>query len=332
MKISVVDDDFILHGRSSPFYCRPEYYNNTAITRSRKSPASAVYNPLRYSGMSRSSSSNLKKSVSFSEDDLNSALADCQMKNSMDTADREVLELLNRSNKSSDWFTKPVHRSISPLGGATRSISPLGGATRSISPLGGATRSISPLGGAAEGLRPDYKTYNKMAEMNRLGDVYFPVTMKSSDILETTVISPKTISGPAKGLPEPGAPWRPVTPGNKKKTFHINDEKMSDLDKMYLMSKTAPVIKSSAVSPSPSPFHYEIAKLRMERLKIEEEHLLEVKRIRELERIRGPQPKWYELKGPTFHYEAHKNNELIRSHPNWQQLLDYRQQLLNATY
>ena len=42
---------------------------------------------------------------------------------------------------------------------------------------------------------------------------------------------------------------------------------------------------------SMSPFQHELARLRMERLRIEEAHILEVKRKEELERIRGPQPK-----------------------------------------
>ena len=41
-----------------------------------------------------------------------------------------------------------------------------------------------------------------------------------------------------------------------------------------------------------SPYQSELARLRMDRLRIEEEHLLEVKRQEELERIRGPSPKW----------------------------------------
>ena len=41
-----------------------------------------------------------------------------------------------------------------------------------------------------------------------------------------------------------------------------------------------------------SPFHLELSRLRQQRLQIEQEHLLEVKRQNELERIRGPANKW----------------------------------------
>ena len=44
---------------------------------------------------------------------------------------------------------------------------------------------------------------------------------------------------------------------------------------------------------SMSPYQHELARLRMERLRIEETHILQVKRQEELERIRGPQPKWF---------------------------------------
>jgi len=41
-----------------------------------------------------------------------------------------------------------------------------------------------------------------------------------------------------------------------------------------------------------SPYEAEVSRLRLEQLRLDEEHLLERKRQHELERIRGPQPKW----------------------------------------
>jgi len=41
-----------------------------------------------------------------------------------------------------------------------------------------------------------------------------------------------------------------------------------------------------------SPYEVELSRLRLEQLRVDEEHLLERKRQNELERIRGPQPKW----------------------------------------
>ena len=54
----------------------------------------------------------------------------------------------------------------------------------------------------------------------------------------------------------------------------------------------------SGAGLSMSPYQHELARLWMERLRIEEVHILEVKRKEELERIRGPQPKW--LVSPFF--------------------------------
>lgn len=82
---------------------------------------------------------------------------------------------------------------------------------------------------------------------------------------------------------------------------------------------------------SASPFEYELAKLRMERLRLEEQRILETKRQEELERIRGPTPKWYELKTPKFTYEHTKNNQLNNSRKDWQGLYDYRTKLLAAS-
>lgn len=42
-----------------------------------------------------------------------------------------------------------------------------------------------------------------------------------------------------------------------------------------------------------TPYQYELARLKMERLRLEEQRLLTSKREHELERIRGPEPKWY---------------------------------------
>ena len=54
----------------------------------------------------------------------------------------------------------------------------------------------------------------------------------------------------------------------------------------------------SGAGLSMSPYQHELTRLRMERLRIEEVHILEVKQKEELERIHGPQPKW--LVSPFF--------------------------------
>ncbi|XP_066462895.1 uncharacterized protein [Eleutherodactylus coqui] len=76
-----------------------------------------------------------------------------------------------------------------------------------------------------------------------------------------------------------------------------------------------------------SPYQQELTRLRLERLRVEEELLLEIKRQQELERTRGPKPKWYEMKNSQFHYEARKNNELLKSSKDYQSIFNYRQDL-----
>jgi hypothetical protein len=39
----------------------------------------------------------------------------------------------------------------------------------------------------------------------------------------------------------------------------------------------------------------------------------------------------YELKSPRFHYEAKKNNAVIKNKAQWQELMDYRADLERAS-
>ncbi|XP_069466229.1 uncharacterized protein DDB_G0287625-like [Ambystoma mexicanum] len=97
-----------------------------------------------------------------------------------------------------------------------------------------------------------------------------------------------------------------------------------EISKRFLQSLTEGDIGRSLVEMS--PYQQELARLRLERLRVEEEFLLELKRQQELERTRGPKPKWYEMKGAQFHYEARKNNELLRS-SDFQSTYNYRSEL-----
>lgn len=79
-----------------------------------------------------------------------------------------------------------------------------------------------------------------------------------------------------------------------------------------------------------SPYQYKLAKLKMERLKLEEDRLLQKKALSELERIRGPSPRWYELKTPGFHVEVKKNNQVLASKGHYKKIMQYRHQLLHT--
>nr|XP_033777815.1 uncharacterized protein LOC117349039 isoform X2 [Geotrypetes seraphini] len=65
-----------------------------------------------------------------------------------------------------------------------------------------------------------------------------------------------------------------------------------EISERFLQTLRAGGIESSLVEMS--PYQQELARLRLERLRVEEELLLELKRQQELERTRGPKPKWYE--------------------------------------
>ncbi|XP_078281560.1 uncharacterized protein LOC144608104 [Rhinoraja longicauda] len=82
-----------------------------------------------------------------------------------------------------------------------------------------------------------------------------------------------------------------------------------EISERFLHTLAEGDIRQSMVETS--PYQQELSQLRLQRLRVEEELLLELKRQQELERLRGPQLKWYEMKGPRFHYEAHKNNEVL---------------------
>uniref|UniRef100_UPI00398F7D0C uncharacterized protein n=1 Tax=Pristiophorus japonicus TaxID=55135 RepID=UPI00398F7D0C len=102
-----------------------------------------------------------------------------------------------------------------------------------------------------------------------------------------------------------------------------------EISERFLQSLAEGDVRQSLVEMS--PYQQELSRLRLQRLRVEEELLLELKRQQELERIRGPQPKWYEMKGSGFHYEAHKNNELLRNSKDWQSVFSYREDLLSAS-
>lgn len=81
-----------------------------------------------------------------------------------------------------------------------------------------------------------------------------------------------------------------------------------------------------------SPFESTLTQLRLDRLRIEEEHLLEIKRQEELDRIRGPQPKWYAMKTSQFGRELKRNNDLLKTREGGQQdQVDYRATLERAS-
>ncbi|XP_071819969.1 uncharacterized protein [Apostichopus japonicus] len=151
---------------------------------------------------------------------------------------------------------------------------------------------------------------------------YFPVTLGEV---------PSIMKSITPSLP-PGS--NSITQKRTSQTLSASSSKNDTLtlqaasDYNYLKA-TQPFLDQAVVA---TPYQYELAKLKMERLRLEEQRLLKMKRENELERIRGPQPKWYELKTPKFTYEHSKNNKLLRSERDWQDLLNYRSELLSSNH
>jgi len=105
-----------------------------------------------------------------------------------------------------------------------------------------------------------------------------------------------------------------------------NDKFSSSIELSFLQSYDELETRKNLVDNS--PYQQALARLRLERLRVEEQYLLQLKRESELERIRGPKLKWYETKGPQFHYECNKNTNLHKNQESWQETLDYRNDLL----
>eukprot|EP00128_Syssomonas_multiformis_P008019 Colp12_sorted_trinity150504_noHs@31117 len=68
--------------------------------------------------------------------------------------------------------------------------------------------------------------------------------------------------------------------------------------------------------------------LRLEQLRLEEARLLERKRSEELERVRGPKPRWYEMRTRDFTNELERHNHVLANQPEWERTLHYTHTLM----
>ncbi|XP_061457285.1 uncharacterized protein LOC133372540 isoform X2 [Rhineura floridana] len=120
-------------------------------------------------------------------------------------------------------------------------------------------------------------------------------------------------------------PWSPYSLPSAAISSHTAQE----INERFLQTLSEGAVGRALVEMS--PYQQELARLRLEHLRVEEAWLLELKRQQELERTRGPKPKWYEMRNSQFHYEARKNNELLRNSQDVQSIYNYRQQLAMAS-
>ncbi|XP_014767639.1 uncharacterized protein LOC106867315 [Octopus bimaculoides] len=75
----------------------------------------------------------------------------------------------------------------------------------------------------------------------------------------------------------------------------------------------------------------QMAKLRLDKLHLKEEILLETKRQQELERTRPPRKFWYMLRTKEFTTEHLKNQNMLKYYEYLNDILNYRKQLLKAS-
>ncbi|XP_053136603.1 uncharacterized protein LOC128338357 isoform X2 [Hemicordylus capensis] len=127
------------------------------------------------------------------------------------------------------------------------------------------------------------------------------------------------------GRGTPSSSWSPYS----LPSAAISSPTAEEINKRFLQTLAEGAIGRSLVEMS--PYQQELARLRLERLRMEEAWLLELKRQQELERTRGPKPKWYEMRDSQFHYEARKNNELLRNSQDVQPVCNYRRELATAS-
>ncbi|XP_032087977.1 uncharacterized protein LOC116518584 [Thamnophis elegans] len=140
-----------------------------------------------------------------------------------------------------------------------------------------------------------------------------------------TLASKSWTSTKAVGLRTPRNSWSPYSLASSD----ISSPSAEEINERFLQTLSESTMGRDLIEMS--PYQKELARLRLECLRVEEGWLLELKRQQELERTRGPRPKWYEMRDSQFHYEAHKNNKLLRSSPEIQSVFDYREALARAS-
>ncbi|XP_063799087.1 uncharacterized protein LOC134966345 isoform X2 [Pseudophryne corroboree] len=135
----------------------------------------------------------------------------------------------------------------------------------------------------------------------------------------------RSFTSPRKNKGGLGYSWTPYSIPSSS----ISAPSAEEISERFLKTLTGRDVGIALVEGS--PYQQELTRLRLERLRVEEELLLEIKRRQELERTRGPKPKWYEMKSSQFHYEARKNNELLKNTKDYQSIYNYRHDLSNAS-
>ena len=67
---------------------------------------------------------------------------------------------------------------------------------------------------------------------------------------------------------------------------------------------------------------FSLSELESQQLQLDEYKLLLLRCKQELATIERPKPKWYEMKTPEFHLEAHRQNSVLHNAAKWQRVLE----------
>ncbi|XP_002734456.1 uncharacterized protein LOC100368071 [Saccoglossus kowalevskii] len=337
------DEDFVLHGQTATVREKPtDYLSNSQKTMTTRAlsqntmynpdnyrPSSRTYNAdrldefsLDFSGLNGGMNRSLSKSVSFRDrrdDDVDDYEEELQRlierSSRQEQAIDDILVGRSLSHGKRQWFTQPIHLTKSSEYPVFQS------AGLDVSDTRKSDRDSGALGtnlAARKLISESFVDHDARKS--------YPVTLGNTLPNMYRTFSPPPSLKPSRSRSLPVSSRSTHRP---KSAFVASDPRLrASNDYYYLKAAEPSLMKSDVIA---SPYEYELAKLRMQKLRLEEEKLLEVKRQLELERIRGPTPKWYEMKGPQFHYEAKKNNDLLQKKDEWNNLFEYRKELLRSS-
>lgn len=149
--------------------------------------------------------------------------------------------------------------------------------------------------------------------------------------LHRTMSAPVDIEEIARRQPLKASVLRSDMAGNVTSvpSEKIRKTPINDFDLSLFREAENCMLSSRTISALATPYQEELARLRLDRLRLEEQRLLKKKCVDELERIRGPKPRWYELKTPEFHREAKRNNDILSLSGHYEDIMEYRKQLLS---
>lgn len=147
-----------------------------------------------------------------------------------------------------------------------------------------------------------------------------------------TTSAPVDIEKIARRQPLKASVMRSTMEGNTTSdpSENIRKTPIREFDLSLFRDAENHMLSSRTISALATPYQEDLARLRLDRLRLEEDRLLQKKCVDELERIRGPKPRWYELKTPDFHREAKRNNDVLSLSGHYGDIMEYREQLLSC--